>query len=121
MVGSGGGEGRGQPEVSRSMFVGMGVRRFRRPFLHFVHLSILLPVAVVEPPAKSTPSANMLLIGIVDQQHPADLFTTHPAIQQHQRVRPPGQTMLSQPVPSQLGQVLPFLCCHKPPRIMVPE
>src|SRR3954466_4073860 len=50
---------------------------------------------------------------VIDQQHPADLFATHPAIQQHQRVRPPGQTMLSQPVPSQLGQVLPFLRCQK--------
>ena len=48
---------------------------------------------------------------VVDQQHPADLFATHPAIQQHQRVRSPGQTMLSQTVPSQ--QVLPFLRCQK--------
>jgi hypothetical protein len=50
---------------------------------------------------------------VVDQQHPADFFATHPAIQQHQRVRPSGQTMLSQPIPSQLGQVLPFLRCQK--------
>ena len=47
----------------------------------------------------------------VDQQHPADLVATHPAIQQYQRVRPPSQTMFSQPVPSQ--QVLPFLRCQK--------
>ena len=51
--------------------------------------------------------------GVVDQQHPADLVATHPTIPQHQRVRPTGQTMLSQPVPSQLGQVLPFLRCQK--------
>src|SRR3954471_21165420 len=50
---------------------------------------------------------------VVDQQHPADLVATHPAIQQHQRIRPPGQTMLSQPVSSQLSQVLPFLRCQK--------
>src|SRR5918995_6167302 len=50
---------------------------------------------------------------VVDQQHPADLFATHSTIQQHQRVRSPGQTMLNQPVPSQLGQVLPFLRCQK--------
>src|SRR4051812_45843732 len=48
---------------------------------------------------------------VVDQQHPTN--AAHPAIQQHQRVRPTGQTMLSQPVPSQLGQVLPFLRCQK--------
>src|SRR4051794_27295901 len=51
--------------------------------------------------------------GVVDQQHPADLVATHPAIQQHQRVRPTGQTMFDRPVPSQLGQVLPFLRCQK--------
>ena len=46
---------------------------------------------------------------VVDQQHPADILAAHPAVQQHQRVRTPGQTMLDRPVPSQLGQVLPFL------------
>src|SRR3954453_11768294 len=56
---------------------------------------------------------------VIDQPHTADLFTTHPAIQQHQRVRPPGQTMLSQPVPSQLGQRSSAV--RKPPRIMVPR
>src|SRR4051812_12248216 len=50
---------------------------------------------------------------VVDQQHPTNILAAHPAIQQHQRVRPTGQTMLSQPVPSQLGQVLPFLRCQK--------
>src|SRR3954453_13294279 len=50
---------------------------------------------------------------VIEQQHPADLVATHPTIQQHQRVCPPGQTMLSQPVPSQLGQVPPFLRCQK--------
>ena len=50
---------------------------------------------------------------VVDQQHPANILAAHPAVQQHQGVRPPGQTMLSQPVPSQLGQVLPFLRCQK--------
>src|SRR3954463_11109995 len=51
---------------------------------------------------------------VVDQQHPTNILAAHPAIQQHQRGRPTGQTMLSQPVPSQLGQVLPFLRCQKP-------
>jgi hypothetical protein len=46
---------------------------------------------------------------VVDQQHPADILAAHPAVQQHQRVRTPGQTMLDRPVPSQLGQVLLFL------------
>src|SRR3954447_23926462 len=50
---------------------------------------------------------------VVDQQPPTNILAAHPAIQQHQRVRPTGQTMLSQPVPSQLGQVLPFLRCQK--------
>src|SRR3954447_20243463 len=50
---------------------------------------------------------------VVDQQHPADLVATHPTIPQHQRVCPPGQTMPRQPVPSQLGQVPPFLRCQK--------
>jgi hypothetical protein len=50
---------------------------------------------------------------VVDQQHPTNILAAHPAIQQHQRVRSPGQTMLSQTVPSQLGQVLPFLRCQK--------
>src|SRR3954470_274783 len=48
---------------------------------------------------------------VVAQQHPPT--APHPAIQHPQRVRPTGQTMLSQPVPSQLGQVLPFLRCQK--------
>lgn len=46
---------------------------------------------------------------VVDQQYPADVFAAHPAVQQHQRVRTPGQTMLDRPVPCQFGQVLPFL------------
>src|SRR3954471_2387647 len=50
---------------------------------------------------------------VVDQQHPTNILAAHPATQQHQRFRPTGQTMLSQPVPSQLGQVLPFLRCQK--------
>src|SRR3954467_11606053 len=50
---------------------------------------------------------------VVDPHPPPNTLAPHPAIQQHQRVRPPGQTMLSQPVPSQLGQVLPFLRCQK--------
>src|SRR3954466_3810453 len=50
---------------------------------------------------------------VVDQQHPTNILAAHPAIQQHQRVRPTGQTMLSHPARSQLGQVLPFLRCQK--------
>ena len=55
---------------------------------------------------KPVPGPNRV---VVDQQHPANLVATHPAVQQHQRVRPPGQTMFDRPVPSQFGQVLPFL------------
>ena len=46
---------------------------------------------------------------VIDQQHPTNILAAHPAVQQHQRVRTPGQTMLDRPVPSQIGQVLPFL------------
>src|SRR4051812_40342996 len=56
---------------------------------------------------------------VVDQQHPTNILAAHPAIQQHQRVRPTGQTMLSQPVPSQLGQRSSAV--RKPPPIMVPR
>ena len=46
---------------------------------------------------------------VVDQQHPTNILAAHPAVQQHQCVRSPGQTMLGRPVPSQIGQVLLFL------------
>ena len=105
----------------RSDLAGRPWQGFADPFLQLFLLFQAQPTgptAVVEP---GQPIDAILLEqvvprpdrGVVDQQHPADLVATHPAIQQHQRVRPPGQTMLSQPVPSQLGQVLPFLRCQK--------
>src|SRR5208283_3195426 len=43
---------------------------------------------------------------VVQQQDLRDVAAAHPVIQQHQRVRAPGQAMRSRSVPRQLGQVL---------------
>src|SRR5918995_4062968 len=45
---------------------------------------------------------------VVDQQHSADIVAAHPAFQQHQRVRSPGQTMLDRPEPDRSGPAVPL-------------
>ena len=65
---------------------------------------------------QAIPSADGV---VVQQQHLRNRIAAHPIVQQHQRVRTPGQTMSGRPVPSQLDQVSPrFSSSRKPARII---
>src|SRR5579864_472242 len=67
----------------------------------------LNPLLLVQP----MPGADRV---VVQQQHLRHGFAAHAVVQQHQRVRSPGQTMRGRPVSSQLDQILPRFAVQEP-------
>ena len=65
------------------------------------------PLLLVQP----MPGADRV---VVQQQHLRHGFAAHAVVQQHQRVRSPGQTMRGRPVSSQLDQILPRFAVQEP-------
>src|SRR3954470_21352272 len=51
---------------------------------------------------------------VVQQKHLRDRFAAHTVVQQHQRIRAPGETMRGRPVSSQFDEVLPRFAVQEP-------